>query len=269
VDKKDRVLSMPDKQNYVSMRTNGQLSDLACLIPRAIFMKYKYRFNYAEDLDLGIRLIKEGHKIAFLSSIRVIHSHNRPTYYFLKRGYVDNIFLSDIFHDFPVSPIALHDFCKDVVFTYYVINSLVTEELLNMKTPCRIEELVKTVSDKFRSAVSYTHPTSINLAGNRYIDDEFKLFLEKLFAEHSVNGDNAPYKSVLMNSLAGLTNTTFEYIRESYETLDDSLFEDFKSCMFKTYSLLCGAHLAYCYKNSLNDGNEWLNEINVELTRGV
>lgn len=63
-------------------------------------MRYRYRGDYAEDLDLGIRLIQDGYRVAMLASVKVIHSHNRPAYYFLKRSFVDVIFLVGLFKDF-------------------------------------------------------------------------------------------------------------------------------------------------------------------------
>lgn len=87
-------------EDHMNLRSQGQLSDVACLIPRALFQSYGYRGDYAEDLDLGMRLIRDGHRIAMLSSLRVIHSHNRPAYYYLKRSLVDVVFLVDLFSDF-------------------------------------------------------------------------------------------------------------------------------------------------------------------------
>ncbi|HVZ42286.1 MAG TPA: glycosyltransferase [Ramlibacter sp.] len=86
--------------DHMALRTQGQLSDVACLIARPLFERYRYRGNYAEDLDLGIRLIRDGMRVAMLSSIKAVHSHNRPAYYYLKRTFVDVIFLVGLFDDF-------------------------------------------------------------------------------------------------------------------------------------------------------------------------
>jgi len=86
--------------DHMALRANGQLSDVACLISKEIFNKYRYRGNYAEDLDLGIRLIQDGYRVAMLASIKVIHSHNRSAYYYLKRSFVDVVFLTGLFADF-------------------------------------------------------------------------------------------------------------------------------------------------------------------------
>ena len=92
--------------DHMSLRAFGQLSDVACLISRATFARYHYHGDYAEDLDLGIRLIKDGYRVAMLSSIKVVHSHNRPAYYYLMRSFVDVIFLTGMFEDFVYPHIA-------------------------------------------------------------------------------------------------------------------------------------------------------------------
>ncbi len=87
-----------------SLRAMGQLSDISCLIGRERFLQYRYRGNFAEDLDLGVRLIRDGHRIAMLASVKVIHSHNRTSHYYLKRTFVDIVFLVNVFDDFRLPP---------------------------------------------------------------------------------------------------------------------------------------------------------------------
>jgi glycosyltransferase involved in cell wall biosynthesis len=86
--------------DHMALRSQGQLSDVACLISRPLFEQYRYRGDYAEDLDLGIRLIKDGMRVAMLASVKAVHSHNRPAYYYLKRTFVDVVFLVRLFEDF-------------------------------------------------------------------------------------------------------------------------------------------------------------------------
>jgi glycosyltransferase involved in cell wall biosynthesis/ACT domain-containing protein len=91
--------------DHMALRSRGQLSDVACLISREMFGQYGYQGDYAEDLDLGIRLIKDGHKVAMLASVKVVHSHNRAAFYYLKRSYVDVIFLFGMFKDLTFPPV--------------------------------------------------------------------------------------------------------------------------------------------------------------------
>lgn len=95
----DRIGELRDS-GHASLRSQGQLSDVSCMIGRSVFQQYRYRGDYAEDLDLGIRLIQDGYRVAMLASVKVIHSHNRPAYYYLKRSFVDVVFLVGLFPDF-------------------------------------------------------------------------------------------------------------------------------------------------------------------------
>ena len=103
-DEQDRIGDFQGS-DHMALRSRGQLSDVACLISRKMFGQYGYQGDYAEDLDLGIRLIKDGHKVAMLASVKVVHSHNRPAFYYLKRSYVDVIFLVGMFDDFTFAPV--------------------------------------------------------------------------------------------------------------------------------------------------------------------
>jgi len=58
--------------------------------------RYSAGRAYAEDLELGIKMVKEGYKIAQLFSNGVIHSHNRSPFYYLRRTYVEVKTLSEL-----------------------------------------------------------------------------------------------------------------------------------------------------------------------------
>ena len=76
----DRIMQMPDKVSAETLRKNAQLSDLACLIRKDVFNQYRHRRNFA---------IRDGHRLALLSGVHVIHSHTRPAIYHFKRAIVD------------------------------------------------------------------------------------------------------------------------------------------------------------------------------------
>ena len=92
---RDRVVNIHGSAEY-DRRDTG-LNDVACLVRSDVFSKYLYRGSYAEDLDLGLRLLRDGHKIIFRSSVRVIHSHNRPAIYHFKRSLIDSVTLQRMF----------------------------------------------------------------------------------------------------------------------------------------------------------------------------
>jgi len=86
--------------NFESLSPTGkrkisQIDDVCSCYKADVFLKYQYKkIQYAEDLDLGLRLVKDGFKIVQLSSTGVIHSHNRPAIYYVKRGVIDTIMIS-------------------------------------------------------------------------------------------------------------------------------------------------------------------------------
>jgi len=80
-----------DKMSPAEKRAICQIDDICSCFRRNVFLQYRYAkgLGYAEDLELGIRLVKDGFKIAQLFKTGVIHSHNRPPSYWLRRSYVD------------------------------------------------------------------------------------------------------------------------------------------------------------------------------------
>lgn len=96
-------------EDFASLKKNGALSNLACLIRKDVFERYKFRSVFGEDMDLGIRLIRHGHKLLMLSKVKIIHSHNRSPFYFLKRGFANAVHTTETFSDFPYVPIRRPD----------------------------------------------------------------------------------------------------------------------------------------------------------------
>lgn len=117
----DRIMRLPIQTDYDSLRKNAQLNDVACLVQRELFLQFKYRGDYAEDLDLGLRLIRAGYTLALLSSVQVVHSHTRPPLYHIKRTLVDLKTLKAIFPDMPVEAITAQTVANRAITAYCVL----------------------------------------------------------------------------------------------------------------------------------------------------
>jgi rhamnosyltransferase len=78
-----------------------QIDDVCSCYRRSLFLRHKYseHLQYAEDLDLGIRLVKRKFRLGQLFTNGVIHSHNRKADYYLRRTYVDVKVLSKLLED--------------------------------------------------------------------------------------------------------------------------------------------------------------------------
>lgn len=97
----DRITALPADSGYDNLRRCAQLSDNACLISKETYFALGgHRGNYAEDLELGLRLLGAGYKLGLLDSVSVIHSHSRPPLYYFKRAIVDARNISSMFPDF-------------------------------------------------------------------------------------------------------------------------------------------------------------------------
>ncbi len=269
VNEGDRIYQLPNNPNYLTLRQNGQLSDLACLIPNVVFNKYKYRVNYAEDLDLGIRLIQDGEKIAFLGTIRIIHSHNRPAYYFLKRGYVDNLFLSDLFTDYPIPIVNYKDFVSDIVFCYNFLKDGIFNELSQRSYPVTIKDFESSIREIFFTANFRPYPSISIMQDNIFFDNESGDLLEKVINHFGYSESGNRYKGFLIQSLLSYSEIMFEYLGRTYDYIDGNLAEEIKACMHKELSQLTGAHLAYCYRSSTDLDKKNLEPVHLALKAGI
>jgi glycosyltransferase involved in cell wall biosynthesis/ubiquinone/menaquinone biosynthesis C-methylase UbiE len=270
VDREDRIMRYAGSEDHLTLRKNGQLSDLACLISKDVFTKYKYKTDYGEDLDLGLRLIKDGYQIAFLGSTRIIHSHNRPAYYHLKRGYVENVFLPRIFSDYPTVGNSLERVIPDVLFTHQVIKSMVEERTWDLQFPCKTAEFSKRIIKRFRTASKAPSLVSTQMVGGHLLDIEFQDFLGRLAKDYPVaSSDARPGDGDLSEAVRNFTKMILAYMEDSYELVDDHIAGDFRLSLYKTFAYQCGAKLAQCSLRNDDGDRRKLEQIHGELSRGV
>jgi glycosyltransferase involved in cell wall biosynthesis len=260
VDKGNRILSQPENEDYINLRKNAQLTNIACLIPKEIFMEYKFRGPYAEDLDLGIRLIKDGHKLKLLNSIKIIHSHNRPPFYFLKRGYVDVLFFATSFKGFPTLVIDEQDLFRDILLSHNMIASFIDRGLNTIKTPINVKELFNVLNKikdfKYHNSFKSDYP---------YVDENFKLFLKEIWNNHLLDKEEQTTQGALIYETLGFLETARDYIVLTYPFIENDILEDIKAFIFKIYAYKCGEYLAYCHLN----GNLSIKNLHNLLKEGI
>jgi len=266
IDGNDNVFSKPKTENYESLRKNGNISDTACLMPKNVFMKYKFKTSYGEDLDLGMRLVKDGYKLAMLGSTTVIHSHNRHAYYHLKRGYIEGIFLSKVFPDYSTEHIRANQLLNDIASTYNILNSLINKALLHITTPCKVKTLINTIETKLKIKKRIICPTAIDPFGDKYIDDKFKRLLgivaSSISRQESYSSDANKIFFAMKNSI----DMICEYAGDTYEFVDAPILEDLKSCIIKMFAFQAGTYLAISYLNSAGAERKKLSPLHKQLS---
>ncbi len=241
---KDRVGSFRS-DDHVSLRSQGQLSDVACAIPKDLFNRYRYIGLYAEDVTLGIRLIRDGHLVGMLSSIRVVHSHRRESVYHLRRAFVDMVFLCDIFpdHGLPesncllgtlVCSLALWKELKPIASQDVRSPATVLEdyiaEVRKMVLPNRLHSLKS--SNGFGYARLSSWMDSVDRAA---IEHHWK------FDELSVKGVRQT-RMMFIDRLSSL----LPFLRMAYPMLDDVVAVELSDAIQKALAMTIGLQLACC-----------------------
>ena len=78
-----------DELPETSKRSLSFVDDVCACYRASAVRKYGFaRIENAEDIEIGIRLLKGGHSLGFLYTTGVYHWHNSPADYFLKRHFV-------------------------------------------------------------------------------------------------------------------------------------------------------------------------------------
>ncbi len=65
----------------------ASIGNVACLYRRAALLEHPFEGDFAEDFDWAVRALKRGDAVGKTSETTVTHSHTRPAFYALKRGF--------------------------------------------------------------------------------------------------------------------------------------------------------------------------------------
>jgi len=228
------------------LRANSGISDLAALFRLDTFRRYNYHNGFAEDLELGKRLIKDGHRIGFLYSTRVLHSHNRPAFYFLKRGYVDSRFRTEVFPGTLIEIQRGAALFRDIAAIYQRTTS-VANTLATLPP-----QSVPAVIDRIR-ALYVQEPLGLS-GGDAPEDTRLDEFITRLSRPREIQAYNAKTNMILPHLLAHVAELE-KYLSATYETLDTDLMGEVGSALIKMMALHAGNHMGYWYATSLETGH--------------
>lgn len=139
----NRISVLPENENYDSLRYCAQLSDNACAVSaEAYYAVGGHEGAYAEDLDLGLRLLRDGRCVAQLSSPGVIHSHTRDAEYYFSRAITDAVSMKKLFPDFVLEKLSA-DESANRILTAYLCNRLFAEMLPGREDTADLMEFVR------------------------------------------------------------------------------------------------------------------------------
>ena len=250
----DKLTALPDDTSYDSLRRSAQLSDNACLVKRDIYMKLGgHRGAYAEDLDLGIRLLKSGYKLGILSSICVVHSHNRPAVYNFKRAIVDGINIARIFDDFTLDHIGVSQAISRV-FTAACTNRLFVRVLsqhnVPEQSPKEFAEWTRNEYNRIIIELKSTNKQKIEtllLTEGDDIDFSVRSFIVPLWQEYSMD---YKFDGVLAATQARyIMHTVCPYLETIGKCIDKNMRDEICHIIWQYFGQSAGYTIAAAYLN--------------------
>ena len=264
---RDRFLAWDEScASDLGLRANSGISDLAALIRHDVFEKYKYHEGYAEDLELGKRLIKDGHRIGFLYSTRILHSHNRPAFYYLKRGYVDSRFRNEVFPGAYIEIESDKTLVQDIAAAYERTRC-VSRTISRLKSP----QPVRVMIDRIR-ALYLQESQDLIVEEHGAEDTRLDEFIRSLIAKEETQTPeyNAKKNMILPHLLAHVAELE-TYLSGIYQTLEADLIDEVASALGKMVALHAGNHMGYWYATVLAGGRHdiGLAEMDKMLQSGI
>jgi rhamnosyltransferase len=98
-----REQEIEDKAHYLSLppvqrRRFAAFDNVSSCLRRSVWEEYPFgEANFAEDLRWGKRVVEAGYRIVYEPRSVVVHSHERGPLYDLRRYYVDQLVLDELF----------------------------------------------------------------------------------------------------------------------------------------------------------------------------
>ena len=243
----DRIGELRDS-GHASLRSQGQLSDVSCMIGRDVFQQYRYRGDYAEDLDLGIRLIQDGYRVAMLASVKVIHSHNRPAYYYLKRSFVDVVFLVGLFPDFEYP--RIHS--QRGLFAGVLSMAVHLSRWLAAPPSAEGQSVAATLrewSDEWRRQFARIEPQGELQLGDSRLDAWLQQFRQQQLnlPGQRLSADESKEAQRFLDAFLGRLDHFAHFAGQTYGPSSDVLMNELRQGIVKIYASAAGSALAFMY----------------------
>ncbi len=243
----DRILTAPSVWEMNSVRKNAQLDDVACAINKEVFYAFQYRGDYAEDLDLGIRLIKAGYHLSLLNSAKVIHSHTRPAFYHLRRAIVDNAIVNQLLEVSQTKWDAETIANKSI--TAYMLTQKYVNYVLSNSKDINIEDFKKDLCEReiyIKDEVSHMKSKERKeLLGEKtpFFDDGLIRFINQLAKDaRTFTYDDSLFGDVLYFAI----NSILDYLKNTTETITGKTKKEFSDAIVKRLGTMIGIALT-CY----------------------
>lgn len=254
----DVIGSMPSDENWDNLRKNAQLADISCLVRKDIFDQYGYSGDFAEDLRLGLDIIRGGNQIALMSSVQVIHAHERISSYYMKRNYVDVKTIKEIFPDYPIRNRGREALINAIRCGYYFVKQIIS--IINIETECSTEDFFVMLQQRI-SSLTITDKEMKMIYEDKYMEQ----LLNRLFSLQEEFTENDEMCKEIQEYIFGGMQT---YLNEQYDVISNDLSEQIKETIYKTFCGNVGTYITeYCIMNPNTEDD--IIKIGNEFSEGV
>ena len=266
--RKDRVVGTAhfDELTATERRQICQIDDVCSCYRRDILLKYKFaRVSYAEDLELGIRLVRDGYKLAQLYSTGVIHSHNRPPNYYLKRTYIDVKTLSGLIeYDLTIrhDSLTLPAILESIICLYNALSSAIDDLKEHALYGGDISWVLSSIEKQMKSS----RTTIIRESS----ENEISNFLDQIASVARVNLTREPRQNIYGERYVASVRIFAEWLLETRPRIT-GVEDDFIETLYKLLGTQIGGILAEYYLSARSIGlpDERLEELDRFLSSGI
>lgn len=227
----------------MELRKHASLNDVAMAIDRRVFTRFQYRGNFAEDLALGIDLLRGGYRIKFLCDANIQHGHNRPIGYNLTRAFVTELALRNIMNE-GLSEYREQTQLVCVIRQGFAIIGGVIEKLLNMDEIDSVEQFDHTFKELVREQYDAMKPDELSIK-LMFDQHDQKIITLLLLLEALYPLSAAKMQEGVAAIMYYYYNLFFPYLKEKYQWHKTSVHE-LCQCLYRQMGSWAGGIISQC-----------------------
>ena len=236
-----RISRFSENDSVDDLRAKSSLNDVTSMIRTDVFLRFLYRYGYAEDLDMGLRLLRAGYSIGLLNTTASVHGHNRPAGYYMKRGFVEAKYLGKICELWKTPIESPGSIARQIVYSNYLLDEAAAKTREMIKTNIPIEEFFGVLLENLKDSISCLGETGTVCNVNR---DPLLQWCIDVLIPWSTGAD--PKQENLVHHIAYyLEHLLHPYMEKNGVAILDCKYQELVySCIEKQFALSVGTLLA-------------------------
>lgn len=255
-------------------RTVSFVDDVCACYRADVIKKMKFaHLSNAEDIDMGVRLVKAGHRLGFMYTAGVTHWHSDGPDYFLKRHFngvksfvqilgnelkdLEQLYINS-FDDIRLQCATLYHAIR-LALQEWNTNGILTDQDIRGFVDS-VHKATKEFSRRYKNSNGSTY-------GN---NNELKALLDDLGCTlNNLNGDNPIKHNHLIVEFSGQLTDLIKYILENRNSLKISR-DDFSGAIYKIIASRMGDLIGNWVMKLKKEGRQKeINDIENMLSKGV